>query len=226
VSCANSNITAEVLGICTILVILLAMSAKPVFSKTWSGIFIWCLVPIVTLLFYHGNNGYIWDYYFTGIYPFIFLAIGGLMIQTWNRFMAARLLVGIFIFVFLSQNLPRTYHFLIAGTDGPNHVTLGSSQDAVDWVYKDTQNQPFNVDVYVPPVISYAYDYLFLWIGTTKYGHLPQAENIPNLYTLFEQDPPHPERLAAWLSRQSGIGKVVSEERFGGITSQKRVRIP
>jgi hypothetical protein len=51
------------------------------------------------------------------------------------------------------------------------------------------------------------------------------AERVPLLYTLYEEDPPHPERLEAWLARQKGIGIVEEEESFGGITVQRRKRI-
>jgi hypothetical protein len=83
----------------------------------------------------------------------------------------------------------------------------------------------FDVDVYVPPVIPYAYDYLFQWLGNTKYGKLPSLQQVPLLYTLYEVDTPHPERLDAWLARKKGIGKIESEQTFGGITVQRRTRI-
>jgi len=44
------------------------------------------------------------------------------------------------------------------------------------------------------------------------------------LYTLYEIDPPHPERLDAWLARQDGIGKVEETVKFGGITVERRER--
>ena len=57
---------------------------------------------------------------------------------------------------------------------------------------KDAQGKEFNVDTYVPPVIPYAYDYLYKWYGGGKYGYEPKEELIPLLYTLYEADPPHP----------------------------------
>jgi len=71
----------------------------------------------------------------------------------------------------------------------------------------------------------YSYNYLFTWLGTTKYEKMPQVNQIPLLYTLYEIDPPHPERLEAWLDRQDGIGKVTESVKFGGITVDKRERI-
>jgi hypothetical protein len=50
-------------------------------------------------------------------------------------------------------------------------------------------------------------------------------QEVPLLYTLYEIDPDHSDRLQAWLDRQKGIGKVVKEQRFGGIIVQERERI-
>ena len=108
---------------------------------------------------------------------------------------------------------------------------LGNQKQAIDWVFEDASamGQSFNVDVYVPPVIPHAYDYLFLWQGTIRCGESrcgqELTERVPLLYTLYEVDPPHPERLEAWLKRQKGIGKVEKEVKFGGITVQRRERI-
>jgi len=59
-----------------------------------------------------------------------------------------------------------------------------------------------------------------------KSKKIKQDENkVPLLYTLYEIDPPHPERLEAWLNRQKGIGKVEGSASFGGITVERRERI-
>ena len=54
---------------------------------------------------------------------------------------------------------------------------------------------------------------------------LIKDRRVDNLYTLYEIDPPHPERLDAWLERQKGIGFIEKEKVFGGITIQKRKRL-
>jgi len=102
---------------------------------------------------------------------------------------------------------------------------LDNQKKALDWVYEDAKGRDFNVDVYVPPVIPHAYDYLFKWYGGKIHGREPKEELVPLLYTLYEVDPPHPERLSAWLDRQEGIGEVEEEVKFGGITVQRRRRL-
>jgi len=50
------------------------------------------------------------------------------------------------------------------------------------------------------------------------------AERVPLLYTLYEADSYHYDRLEAWIAKQEGIGEVVEETSFGGITVQRRPR--
>jgi len=137
--------------------------------------------------------------------------------------------VLIFFLFFFALNGVLIKNNLRAGVDGPTHITLGNQLQSVDWVFKDSAPRgEFNVDVYVPPVIPYTYDYLFLWQGTKRCGdslcNLVADRRVSLLYTLYEVDPPHPERLEAWLKRQEGIGKVFDETRFGGIVVQRRMR--
>ena len=80
----------------------------------------------------------------------------------------------------------------------------------------------FDVDIYVPPVIPYAYDYLFTW-KAILYHKSPLTENVNLLYTLYEED--IPTRLDPWIVRQDKVGKVSEEVVFRGITVQRRDRL-
>ena len=184
------------------------------------------MVPIVFMLFYQGNYGRIWDYYFTGVFPlFVLLFAAGMAgWGRWNR-VAGVGIVAAFLVIFGRDNGVLLRNYLRAGVDGPTHITLGNMKQAVSWVFNDAGERQFNVDVYVPPVIPHSWDYLFLWMGETKYGRQPETEQVPLLYTLYEMDPPHPERLEEWMRRQEGIGKVEEEVKFGGVGVQRRIRI-
>lgn len=214
----------HILSLIVILTLSVVFSLKKLFSPVHNTIYIWWLTPLVSLLFYHGNHGYVWEYYFTGAFPFFILSVSVILAAAWTKRWFGKLLVSLFVLIFTFQNFPRLKNYLSAGVDGPVHVTLGSSLPAVNWVFQDAGSQPFNVDAYVPPVISHSYDYLFLWLGSTQYHTLPATQLVPLLYTVFEQDPPHPERLETWLARQKGIGIIELGQRFGGVTSQRRKR--
>lgn len=180
--------------------------------------------PIIGLYFYQGNKGVLYDYYFTGYYLIFILLFAIVLGDIW-RFTIGKIFILYFIYLFLNANLSIILPRLIDKSTGPESIVLSNQKKAIDWIYNDSDNRNFNVDVYVPPVIPYAYDYLLKWLGTTKYHKLPDDSQEKLLYTLYEVDSGSPERLQAWLNRQKGIGKVLKEQRYGGITVQERHRI-
>lgn len=180
--------------------------------------------PIVGLYFYQGNDTVLYDYYMTGYYMIFILLFAITLADIW-KYKIGKIFVLYFFYLFLSANLSILLPRVNSDTNAEGSLYFANQKQAIDWVYKDAGGHDFNVDVYVPPVIPYAYDYLFQWLGTYKYNKLPNIENVSLLYTLYEIDPPHPERLKAWMDRQKGIGKVEQEEKFGGITVQRRTRI-
>ncbi len=198
-------------------------------------------VPLIGYFIFQGNEGHIYDYYTTGYYfPLILLFSVGLSVL-WKNFFG-KILILYFLFVFLNLNIKLIRNYLTAPYGGSVGISLGTELQAIDWIYRqgncegilrytqdDKSTCQFNVDIYVPPVIPHSYEYLLNWrgdkfCGDSLCGYITN-KNVPVLYTLFEEDPPHPERLGAWLSRQKGIGFVEEEKRFGNITVQRRLRI-
>lgn len=200
-----------------------------VFSEGVKLLMIFLGIPMIGFIFFQGNFGNIYDYYMTGYYlPIILLFCLGLGLF-W-KIKAGKFVIVAFFILFFIRNGSLLRYYLIAGVDGPSHISLGNELQAVDWVFessKDVRN--FNVDVYVPPVIPHSYDYLFLWQATKRCGEdlcgMVLDSQVSRLYTLYEVDPPHPWRLDAWLERQKGIGVVEDETSFGGITVQRRTRL-
>ena len=192
-------------------------------------ILIFLVIPMLGFIAFQGNFGNIFDYYMTGYYlPMILLFSIGLGILWKSN--AGKAVVILFFTLFFMRNGSLVRHYLIASVDESEHITLGNELQAVSWVLEDASARGgFNIDVYVPPVIPHAYDYLFLWQGTKRCGEnlceLILDKQVPLLYTLYEVDPPHPWRLESWLERQKSIGVVEEEETFGGITVQRRKRL-
>jgi len=182
------------------------------------------VAPLIGLLFFQGNQGNIYDYYLTGYY-LLFVLLFALGLGSIWKYKLGKLFVIYFFWVFATQNYPLLKSRFSDGLDGPHSISLGNEKLAVEWVYEDAAGRKFNVDTYVPPVIPHSYDYLYMWIGDTKFNERPQKELVSLLYTIYEQDPPHPERLEEWHLRQSGIGIIEEEISFGGITVQRRTRI-
>lgn len=180
--------------------------------------------PVIGLLFFQGNFGNIYDYYLTGYY-LIFILLFAIVLGRMWRSVVGKMFVVVFFWTFLSMNLRIDHYKITAGVDGPQTIALGNQLQAIDWIYEDAAGRPFNVDVYVPPVIPYAYDYLFKWRGDAVYHTQPEVNQIGLLYTLSEVDPDHPQLLSSWVVRQMGIGSIEETARFGGITVERRKRV-
>ncbi len=192
------------------------------FRKLWTkpGFRILVLLgfsPLIGMIFFQGNEGNVFDYYFTGYYLiFVLIFSVGLGYLAKDKF--GLIFLILFFFLFFKSQLPVVRNYLL---NGRSNVNLKEQLQAVDWVYKDASGKPFNVDAYVPPVIPYAYDYLFTWKGEQS-SIRPSSEKVGLLYTLYEGD--IPKRLDPWLARQKTIGKVTTEISFRGLTVQRRER--
>ena len=187
-------------------------------------VLLFLLCSVIGLYFYQGNYGILYDYYMTGYYLIFILFFAIILGQIW-KYKIGKIFVAVFFISFFMNNVPNIRGRMNDECNVSESICLLNQKQAIDWIYKDAGNRDFNVDEYVPPVIPYSYNYLFTWLGTAKYERMPQDNQIPLLYTLYEVDPPHPERLQVWLDRQEGIGNVLKEEKFGGIVVQKRQRI-
>ncbi|MFH1289420.1 MAG: glycosyltransferase family 39 protein [Patescibacteria group bacterium] len=192
--------------------------------KSASGILLVFLVlPLILLLFFSGNYARLYDYYLTGFFA-SFILLFSLFASFFLKKKIYYPIFALIIIFFLNGNLIFIKDYLSTNCDKETHISLKNELQAIDWMYEDA-DEKFNVDVYVPPVIPLAYDYLIPYRGEKKYNKLPVEERVSLLYTIYEADPPHPERLDAWLKRQEGIGRIVRQIKFGGITVERRERL-
>lgn len=189
------------------------------FGKVWINdkfkIVVMFLASLVLgMIFFQGNFGNVYQYYLTGYYLIFLLFIAILLSKS-------KVFAILFLLIFLKSNLVSIKSYLKTTGNEETAIVLSTQTQAIDWIYKTAGGSKFNIDVYVPPVIPHSYDYLLKWKSNSN----NVEELVPMLFTLYEIDPPHPERLQLWLDRQKGIGKVLKEERFGGIVVQERLRI-
>lgn len=177
--------------------------------------------PIIGLIFFQGNFGNLYAYYLTGYYLifllFVSISLGVLFKNSW----IGKIIVLGFMWLFLSSNYQYLKGMVLTTGEEKTTIVFANQKKAIDWIYTDAGGKKFNIDEYVPPVIPYSYEYLLKWQSNTNLVD----KQVPLLYTLYEVDPPHPERLAAWLKRQDTIGKIEYTKNFGGITVDKRIRI-
>ena len=100
-----------------LIVFLVVIVWKIIPKKTFSILLIWWITPLIFLLFYHGNYGYVWEYYFTGVFNVVSLIVGIVLgyvfdIGRWGKAVVVCLLV-----VVAWQNFPTLYSYLTAGLD-------------------------------------------------------------------------------------------------------------
>ena len=214
---------------------LLVIFRKKVFGGEKNILWLWLLTPLVGLLFYQGNFGYVWGYYFAGVIPVFILIFAALLVSLGSlrdlpagrpacragRQGLGKAILLVFMICFLWINGQRLAVYYKTGIG----ITLRSQLWALDWIYQDAQGKDFNVDVYVPPMIPYAYDYLFKWYGKQKYNREPVEKRADLLYTPYEQNAQHPNLLQAWLERQDGIGTIERQDSYGDVTVQRRKRL-
>ena len=181
-------------------------------------------IPLVVLTFYQGNSGNFYSYYLITLYPIFIILVAGVLSYLVKK-PPLFVIPLVFLFIFVKSNFILVKNFLIAGVDGPEHVSLGNQIQAIDWIYQQAGDIPFNVDAYVPPVIPHSYDYLVPWYGQKNYGKTPVKERVDLLFTLNEIDTQHPQFLEDWFERQAGIGEVLDKVQYGGVRVQKRKRI-
>ncbi len=173
--------------------------------------------PLVGMIFFQGNEGNVFDYYFTGYYlVYVLIFSAGIGIMAKSKIGLVFLLI--FFYLFFKVQFPALKDYL---ANGRSNINFKEQLQSIDWIYKNAKGNVFNVDVYVPPVIPYAYDYLFIWRGELT-GIRPSTEKVNLLYTLYEEDVPR--RLEPWVQEENRISKVLEETSFRGITIQRRER--
>lgn len=204
----------------TIIALIKLWRKRPKFFDIF---FVWTITPFIFLFLYQGNNGYVWDYYFMGIFGSMsaVFAIIWDQIGRWGKI--GRFTTAFLLSAFIVHNLSQISTDLFRSE--PELTSLTNQLKAVEWIHRDSQGGAFNVDVYVPPVIPHAYDYLFIWQGNSVYHRQPEVRQVPLLYTLHEYDGEMPVRREKWLARQEAYGRVEYSHKFGGITVDRRVRI-
>lgn len=207
-----------------VLVFVLFRSDEFKKNKYFQIVFLSLIIPFLGMLFLRGEKGVIYGYYFTGFYLFWVLFFS-FILGFISKSFVGKVAVFLFLVLFLGRNLYLVFEYFRYDYRKYNPVILQDQLLAIDWIYKDAGSCNFNVDVYVPPVVPYAYDYLFKWYGEKNYGCLPLEGQTRLLYTLSEADDSHPNRFKDWVARQDSIGKVEQKAVFGNIFVERRIRI-
>lgn len=169
-------------------------------------------------ILYPGN---LWNYYLVSLPALVLVLTGFAFGIIMTEYSFSYRLLAMILFMFMVSPWK-----LISSPWEGDAAVFRNQLRVVDTIFQDNHQQSFNVQVYSPSVIDYSYHYLFLWRGQTRYGLVPDREEIqPVVYYIIEPDKWHPVLREAWLRERIGDGTIAWEKEFpGGIEVEKRVR--
>lgn len=162
-------------------------------------------IPISFLVFLP-LRGAIWPYYlihlhFVYLYAFAFTSIAIL-----SRIRTSWLLAipaAFILFFFFSMTRGAMYrlklNWLVDYYDYGGKEKIIGKRAIIDYIYADAKGAPFNVFVFMPPVYTWPYDYLFLTYAKEKYGYMPGSEKKGTAYMIIEMDGTKPWSYKGWL---------------------------
>jgi hypothetical protein len=95
---------------------------------------------------------------------------------------------------------------------------------AIDYVYQDAKGKPFSVFVFMPPIYTYPYDYLFKTYGKDTYGYAPGNQKKGLVYLIIEKDNSKPWTYNGWLETVIKDGDIIETKTLiTGHIIQKRM---
>ncbi|MDP3988189.1 MAG: glycosyltransferase family 39 protein [Candidatus Levybacteria bacterium] len=133
-------------------------------------------------------------------------------------------LTGFLILVILSALKYNTINFKDDFQDYGGTAKIKGKIDALDYIYKDSKGEKFNLLVFSPPIYTYPYDYLVTWYGENKYKYRPYQEKKGVYYLLIEKDSSKEWSYKGWLETVIKDGKVLETKTLpSGFIIQKRI---
>ncbi len=216
------------------LLCFLFVTAYLIIKKFWQSNLLtvltcWFFTPLILMLFYSANNGIIWDYYLISQpIPFIMLFSLGLVDFLKNTKIIGKSVVILLLFLIIQSNIKQWY---LDRQDYNNTVSFANMKKTIDYIYKEAQNKPFNVDIFVPNMMPVNYEYLFQWYGIKKYGYLPSIDDKRERLVFFIMEPGQKYKDGEqywrnwWYNKRKNIGQIVNTYNAGEIDVEKRERL-
>lgn len=173
-------------------------------TKSYFGLLIFA-IPISFLVFLP-LRGAIWPYYLIHLHFVYLYALAVATVAIFQKIpgIKAALIPGIFIMFFLySMTRGALYrlklNWLVDYYDYGGNAKIKGKRAIIDYVYADAKGTPFSVFVFMPPVYTWPYDYLFLTYAKEKYGYVPSHEKKGTAYMIIELDGTKPWSYKGWL---------------------------
>lgn len=165
-----------------------------------------------------------WQWWILQLIIFYNFAFGILTVYFWNKKPGLRIFLILCYFLFSTIFIKETVGFYQKDLyDYGGTAKIRGKEDAIDFIYRDSQGKKFNLLVFSPPVYTFPYEYLLWWYGQKKYGFIPGNEKKGVFYLLIEPDPYKPWSYKGWLETVVKTGRVIKTvELPSGFIVQKR----
>lgn len=172
--------------------------------KSKNLIYAYLLIPFISLSFF--QRGAI-SFFFVSLFSLSLAVIAHLISSLPRLLMLITLSVLIYLNLF---NLPQIYQptNALIPIGNANLITLQDRKNTLDWMYQQSDGQPFSVWFYTIPYFQEeVWDYMFLWYGQKQYGYLPEKTSSfsPNdlqdsktFFAVWEPDVDQPTKLNSW----------------------------
>lgn len=161
-------------------------------------------------------------WFLTGFQSFYLIILGLLLSKPFNNKLG-RLLVVCILAILTFYALQRINVLYFSPPNDGGFSKIKGKLAAVDYIYKDSKNNPFGLLVFTPPVYTYVYDYLIWWHGKKIYNYIPYSEKKGIFYLLIEPDPHKPWSYRGWLETVIKTGTILeTKELPSGFIIQKR----
>ena len=165
--------------------------------------------PFLLFIVFMKFSQYMWDWWILQmpiIYCFLF---GVLLVSFWkDKYFKMLIVFVLCLFMIFYTKQTIAWYKNDLNDYGGTHKINGKT-DALDFIYKDANGEPFSLFVYTPPVYTYAYDYLALWYGKNRYGYVPGKDKKNVFYLWIEVDPNKPWAHKGWQETVIKEGKVL-----------------
>jgi len=174
------QVTALILSV--LLLAGVGLSIKLKWKKTAPDerkILLFLFLNILGILFiYLTSKNPVWDYHFIGTEIIILLLLGILM----KKYMWVKRLLFFWAVMLL---IPNSVFFIKSFKSSPvKNTDLATEINNVRSIFEDAGGKRFSYTAKNPAIYTYDYDYLFRWLGQTKYSYVP-PNNVRETETVY-----------------------------------------
>lgn len=188
-------------------------------------------MSMVTWIGFLFLNNTVWDYYMTHtrigyILLFVYAIVTMIFHYSHSLFAKLALVVSIVFLVILSiGSVFRQYITYTIDLHDTNVIDkIKGKKMVIDSLYQDAHGQPFSVFIFVPPIYTFPYDYLFKTYGKQTYGYEPGYMKTGLAYLLIEPDNGQSWRQKGWLETVVQGGETVwKKTMLNGLIVEKRI---